>query len=137
MEGEAIPNVKPKWIPMSAKKVREAASLMGKGRPKAKPEAKGKGVKVSENLKDAWNDMYASDQPLCEEVVEEQYVVWCDDGQPGRDMVEASFLPSKYYVGSNIGWSFKTGVAGTGYYRDGVQYLHLDEQVPSMKGFNP
>ena len=93
VEGEATPSVKPKWIPMSAKKVREAANLMGKGKPKAKPKAKGKGVEVCEKLKEAWSDMYASDQPLCEEEAVEQYADWCDEGQPGKDMVEASFLP--------------------------------------------
>ena len=49
---------------MSANKVRDAANLVGVGKPKAKPKAKGKGVKVSEKLKEAWNDMYASDQSL-------------------------------------------------------------------------
>ena len=33
---EATPIAKPKWIPMSANKVREAAKLMGKGKAKAK-----------------------------------------------------------------------------------------------------
>ena len=88
-------------------------------------------------MKEAWKDMYSSDQPLCEEMVEEQYADWCDEGQPGRDMVEASFMPSKNYVGTKVGWSFKTGGAGTGYYRNGVQYLELNTQAPSMVGLKP
>ena len=69
---EADPIVKQKWIPRSAKKVREAANLMGKGRPKAKAaKGKGKGEKIDEQLKEAWNDVYSSDQPLCEGMVEE------------------------------------------------------------------
>ena len=95
--------------------------------------ANGKGDKVGEKVKEAWKDTYSSDQPLGDGMAEEQYAAWCEEGQPGRDLIEASFRPSKYFVGSMCGWMFKTGEAGTGYYRNGVQYLSLSEQVPSMK----
>ena len=113
--GEAASVEKPKWSPMSAKKVRELAKIMGKGKAKAKPKAKWKGEAVERKLKEDWNDTYSSDQPLSGEVVEEQYALWCEEGQPGKDMVEASFRPSKHYVGAMVGWTYKTGrlVLGT------------------------
>ena len=95
---------------------------MGKIKAKAKPKAKGKSEIVDEKLKEAWNDTYSSDQPLSEEAVAEQYARWCEEGQPGRDLVEASFRPSKFFVGAMRGWTLKTGEAGTGYYRNGVLF---------------
>ena len=67
----------------------------------------------------------------------EQYAMWCEEGQPGRDLVEASFRPSKFFVGTMCGWTVKIGEVGTGYCRNGVQYLSLNEQLPSMKGLKP
>ena len=127
----------PEWTPMSAKKVRATAVLMGKGSTRAKAAAKGKSIVIDGDLKKAWDDTFASDQPVDEDMAIEQYQKWCDDGQPGKDLVEASFRPSKYFVGSMVGWTFKTDAAGTGYYRNGVQFLSLCEQIPSMKGMQP
>ena len=127
----------PKWTPMSANKVRETAQMMGKWSAKAKAVVKGKSKIIDDDLKKAWNDTYAPCQPLDEDKAIEQYQRWCNDGQPGKDLVEASFRPSKFFVGSMAGWTFKTDAAGTGYYRNGVQFLSLCEQIPSMKGLQP
>ena len=121
----------PKWVPMSAKKVREMAKMTGKAEVKARPKEEKKEKEVDGRVRVAWNDTFSSDQPLSEEASTDQYAEWCAEGKPGADAVEVSFLPSKVYRGS------KTDEVGIGYYRNGVKYLSLEKQVTTMRGVKP
>ena len=50
----------------------------------------------------------------------EGYTQWTAHQEREEHEWDACFYPSKSYTRSWIGWVFRTGVHGTGYYRDGV-----------------
>ena len=79
-----------------------------------------------------WEEAYNADQPGDPQDGVDQYAEWVEEGRPGMDVVEAKFLPSKAFVGSKLGWTFKTDLSGTGYYRAGVQVLKLHKAISPM-----
>ena len=49
-----------------------------------------------------------------------KYVVWVRSGMEGADAEVVTFIPEKAFKGSKLGWAFKLGEEGLGYYQEGM-----------------
>jgi len=117
--GAAMPApTKEAWKPMSAAKLREAARLDAQSKKQAAKNASARANAVSN--KPIWKEAFSSDQPLPIDEAADMYDAWANNGRHGEKAEEAAFEASTTHKDSRVGWAFKTGGLGTGYYREGV-----------------
>ena len=103
---------------MSAAKLRVASKLDSQKQKQATRKAKAL-ASVVDN-KAIWQEAFNSDQPLAVDDAANLYATWVSNGRQGEEAKEAAFEACKTYSGARIGWVFKAGVLGTGYYKEGV-----------------
>ena len=106
------------WKPMSAVKLRAAAKRDAQSKEQAAKEALAR--TNAERNKPIWKEAFSSDQPLPIDEAADLYAAWASSGRHGELASESAFEASATYTGCRVGWIFKTGGLGTGYYRDGV-----------------
>jgi len=116
---EQVAGPRPKWKPMSAVKIREAAKNRAS---KLKiEERQGEDAKADEARAMLWNETFDSPDEWSSDDAKDQYASWVRAGRPGLDSKEEPFIPAESYDGKRKGWVFKTSTLGTGYHREGVR----------------
>ena len=125
-----------KWVPMSAAKMRAAHKASVE-----REQWNALQTQLEEQrhcLRPVWKEAFDSPDP--EDKGVEDYRQWVCDGKPGTSNLEVSFMPCDEYRGSWIGWVFKKGYRGLGYYLDGSvdnQMGEREEVEDLLRGLVP
>ena len=115
-----------KFTPMSARKMRIAN--------KAARERE-----LWQEQQTLWEEQCRKARPLWEQAFDDcgpedwahdEYARWTWEGRPGETAEVAHFIEASAFNGSWLGWVFKTGSRGLGYYKDGVK----DDQLGGPEG---
>ena len=117
-EGHRGVAVKPGWKPMSVTKIRAAIKdeRLRKVNDSCEPEQNHQ----NDELRDEWRKGFDDPDSFDFETATWAQAEWQSARLADDTSDEGLFIPSKTYDMMRVGWVFRTGVNGVGYYKDGV-----------------
>ena len=72
-----------------------------------------------QNAKPLWEQSFNDEEP--EDWAHDEYARWTWEGRLGETAEATYFVEAKAFEGSWVGWTYKTGSRGLGYYKEGVE----------------